>query len=89
MVDAKCRNMENDQRNEIFFPEKGNSKSGKAFCTGIDQTTGETVDERCPVIDQCLEYALSLPPSETLGVWAGTTVGERRFIRYQRELRGL
>lgn len=87
MEHAKCRGMGNEERNRLFFPEMGNSKSGKIFCTGQDPNSKEHCGEPCPVLWQCLEYALALPPSETLGVWAGTTFGERRHIRYKRELR--
>lgn len=36
---------------------------------------------------RCLEYALSLPERETMGVWGGTSERERRKIRMYRNRR--
>jgi len=49
---------------EAFFPEKGvSSAEAKSICTG------------CPVIAECLQYALE--HGET-GVWGGTSERQRR-----------
>lgn len=42
--------------------------------------------KRCPVRDECLEYALSLPFGADHGFWGGTSMGERRKIRRARAL---
>lgn len=56
---------------DIFFPEKGGSSpAAKATCG------------RCPVNDQCLEYALE--NREEFGYWAGTSPKERKRIVRQR-----
>ncbi len=56
---------------DMFFPDKGGSaKEAKAVCV------------QCPVVDQCLEYALV--HQERFGVWGGYSERERR-----RMLRGL
>ena len=52
--------------------------------------TGKTVSEqvkdmcdRCPVKDECLEFALAYP--EKYGYWGGTTEKQREVIKQQRE----
>ena len=35
---------------------------------------------KCPVLKQCLEYALRHPEFAEYGVWGGTTVAQRRRI---------
>lgn len=52
---------------EAWFPEKGGStRDAKRMCA------------RCPVIDECLAYALQ--QGERHGVWGGKTDVERRNI---------
>jgi WhiB family redox-sensing transcriptional regulator len=68
LKDASCRGMDPN----IFFPRKWVHDSvlkAKAICN------------MCPVKEECLEYALSIPPSQALGIWAGTTERERRTLR--------
>jgi WhiB family redox-sensing transcriptional regulator len=56
---------------EAFFPEKGGStREAKRVCTG------------CPVLTQCLEFALD--NDERFGIWGGLSERERRRIRLQR-----
>lgn len=66
---------------------------GAAACKGCDTNRwfperGEPTDDvkaicrACPVIAECLEYALTTP--ERAGVWGGTSEKERRRIRRQR-----
>lgn len=53
---------------EQFFPEKGGSpRQAKAVCG------------RCPVRDQCLEYALA--NNERFGIWGGLSERERHSLR--------
>lgn len=53
---------------EAFFPEKGGStRQAKSVCAA------------CPVIDECLRYALDR--DERFGIWGGTSERERRRIR--------
>lgn len=60
---------------ERFFPERGASNSEvKAICAG------------CPVIDECLEHALTKP--ERFGIWGGTSERERQKIRKRRQKEG-
>lgn len=59
---------------ELFFPQLGdNTSAAKQICRS------------CPVAEPCLEWALSLPNDE-YGIYAGTTVAQRRRIREQRQI---
>lgn len=54
-----------------FFPARGESlAAARAICG------------RCPVADQCLDYALDLGIKH--GVWGGTSERDRRTLRKQR-----
>lgn len=60
----KCRNLTPQEADKIFFPKPGGkSKAAKEFCSD------------CPVINKCLDEAITLG---LIGMWAGTTDGERR-----------
>jgi WhiB family redox-sensing transcriptional regulator len=53
---------------DAFFPEKGGStREAKAVC------------RRCPVIDECLTYAIE--HDERFGIWGGYSERERRRIK--------
>ena len=55
---------------ELFFAEKGDwAKTIRA----------KLVCRRCPVIEQCLAYALE--NNIQFGVWGGTTVEQRKRLR--------
>ena len=61
---AACRGMDT----ELFYPGRGDDTSqAKATC------------QRCPVADECLDYALRL--GEKWGVWGGRSERERRSLR--------
>lgn len=66
---AACRGMDPD----LFFPQRGESTAeAKAVCA------------ECPVSDQCLDYALSLPPVQgtvTPGIWGATSKRQREAMR--------
>lgn len=55
---------------ELFHPEKGGgggNRAAKAVCA------------KCPVIEACLEYAMTSQAGE-YGIWGGTTEHERRHL---------
>ncbi|MFI7382740.1 WhiB family transcriptional regulator [Streptomyces sp. NPDC049813] len=54
---------------ELFFPV---GSTGPAL---LDVHEAKTVCHRCPVIAECLEYALET--GQTTGVWGGTSETER------------
>lgn len=68
-----------DEPAEYFFPERGHSTArGKDICLG------------CPVMEQCLDYALTVPllertedeePLWVEGVWGGSSESERKDMR--------
>lgn len=59
------------QRHDMFFPNRGeNTAPAKAACG------------RCPVKDDCLDFALT--NGEKFGIWGGTSERERRRIRRRR-----
>ncbi|MFJ4624397.1 WhiB family transcriptional regulator [Streptomyces sp. NPDC088812] len=60
---------------DLFFPI-GNINSGQAVMQTDD---AKAVCRRCPVMEQCLAWAVDAGPVE--GIWGGTTEGERRATR--------
>lgn len=58
---------------ELFFPTDGNTR---------DSRQARELCQDCPVIQQCLQYALDRPTLE--GIWGGATFKERRAIRRRR-----
>ena len=63
-VHGACRGVDTD----LFFPTRGNDASqAKAVCA------------TCPVVDECLDYALRT--HQTVGVWGGCSERERRVMR--------
>jgi len=68
---AACRNLDP----EIFFPV---GTSGPAL---LQIAEAKTVCRRCPVVSECLAWALA---HEDAGVWGGTTEDERRDLRRRR-----
>lgn len=80
-----------DPDGEVFFPGRGGSAAAaKRLCNGHSRTFRQRgrepwvdVVEPCPVRDQCLAYALSMPERDDYGVWGGTSEKERRVMRRQ------
>ena len=64
--DAACRDVSNP---EIFFPSAGDTESLKA---------AKALCNICPVITECLEYALA--NKERYGIWGGKSTRERLLI---------
>lgn len=68
--DALCASPTIDP--DIFFPGRGeNDKARRA----------KAVCQRCPVSQQCLEYALQIPAEHDFGVLGATTQTERKRLR--------
>jgi WhiB family transcriptional regulator, redox-sensing transcriptional regulator len=61
-----CRGVDTN----LFFPTRGN-----------DATQAKAVCMNCPVVDECLDYALRT--HQTVGVWGGKSERERRGLRRQ------
>ncbi len=69
---AICR----DEDPELFFPV-GNS--GPAL---LQIAEAKAVCERCPVINECLNWALET--GQDAGVWGGLSEDERRSLKRRR-----
>lgn len=51
------------------------------FFDPASQETAKRVCAKCPLVDACLEWALSRPHHEVYGIWGGTNQDERRLAR--------
>lgn len=69
---AACR----DEDPELFFPV------GAAGPALAQAERAKAVCRRCPVIDQCLAWALAA--GQDAGIWGGLTEQERRELRHAR-----
>jgi WhiB family redox-sensing transcriptional regulator len=68
---ALCRQVDP----EIFYPPWGDN--GASY-------DAQQVCKQCPVIDECLEYALAL--NEQFGTWGGMTPRQRTVERRRRRM---
>ncbi|MDH6629544.1 WhiB family redox-sensing transcriptional regulator [Streptomyces sp. LBL] len=66
---ATCRHEDPD----LFFPI---GTTGPAL---VQQEQAQAVCRRCPVQEQCLEWALDT--GQSIGVWGGTSENERRALK--------
>lgn len=64
---ANCKGVATD----LFYLERG--------CSANDIRAAKAVCGKCPVIKQCLDYAVE--NFETIGIWGGTSEVERRSMR--------
>jgi WhiB family redox-sensing transcriptional regulator len=69
MAEGKCRDLPPD----VFFPSEG-----------LGVQAAQRICAECPVIDQCLEYALAQRIDH--GVWGGCSERERRRILRRRRV---
>ncbi|MFI1167448.1 WhiB family transcriptional regulator [Streptomyces sp. NPDC020801] len=69
---AACRQEDPD----LFFPI---GTTGPAL---LQTEQAKAVCRRCPVSEQCLEWALNT--DQTIGVWGGTSETERRALKRRR-----
>ena len=61
------------EKTELFFPPEEEMKRAS-----IIYKNAKAICKECPVINQCLEYALS--EEMFFGVWGGTTPKERQTM---------
>lgn len=75
----------NDKPNEWFYgqEERQGKKRHRPTLTVAEVRRAKAVCERCPVIDECLEWALET--DEKHGIWGGTTGRERQRMQRQSE----
>ena len=62
-----------DEDPELFFPV---GSTGPAV---VQTEQAKAICRRCPVIDECLEFALET--KQDTGVWGGMSEDERRALR--------
>lgn len=78
---------EDNYSNELFFPEQGKAAGQKA--------RAKRVCAACPVKEECLTYALTVPTLDVhngdahwvQGIWGATTKLERKQIRAVRGIK--
>ncbi|MEU2159899.1 WhiB family transcriptional regulator [Streptomyces chengbuensis] len=73
-LDATCLGEDPD----LFFPI-GIGNSGPTL---LQTAEAKAVCRRCPVVEQCLDWAVERGPVD--GIWGGTTESERRAISRRR-----
>ena len=79
---AECANLAPEKADRLFFQTNPNTPGQDL--RGVRKT--EAVEaaiamcRKCPVLKQCLEYALQHPESTEYGIWGGTTPPQRRRI---------
>jgi WhiB family redox-sensing transcriptional regulator len=76
MADAACTTVDTN----LFFPGPGkagaqSTKQAKAICRA------------CPVVNDCVMYAMSFPARSLVGIWGGMT--ERERTRYHKSTTGI
>jgi WhiB family transcriptional regulator, redox-sensing transcriptional regulator len=77
---AACLGLHGKGEKDLFFsPDNpGGPKTGKGIVGERDRIMkAKVVCSHCPVIVECLEYALR---TEAIGIWGGTTDGERQKL---------
>jgi WhiB family redox-sensing transcriptional regulator len=74
---AACRTEDPD----IFFPVSY-TESIQSVARRLARARG--ICGRCPVIDECLDYAITTDQPE--GIWAGTTPKQRRELQHGQHL---
>lgn len=72
MMQGDCR----AEEPELFFP------LGDGLAAQQQTTEAKTVCGYCPVISECLEWALD--SGQDHGIWGGKTEDERRVLKRQR-----
>ena len=77
---AECAKLSAEEADRLFF--QINSSIPDQNLRGIRKTEAveAAIDmcRSCPVLKQCLEYALRHPESTEYGIWGGTTPFQRR-----------
>ena len=79
---AECAKLAPEKADRLFFQTNPNTPGQDL--RGVRKT--EAVEaaiamcRSCPVLKQCLEYALRHPESARSGIWGGTTATQRRRI---------
>ena len=68
---------------EAFFPQE---KAGNSLSSYYDERGAKQLCSTCPYKVQCLLYALK---NDEVGIWGGTTDGQRKSIKRDSKIRGI
>ena len=63
---------------ELFFPQEIEFLDGKVHSVYKNYAAAKEICSSCPLITDCLEYALN---HGEFGIWGGTTEEQRRNLR--------
>lgn len=63
---------------ELFFPQEFEAINGKVRMVYKDLREAKEVCSKCPLITDCLIYALK---NGEMGIWGGTTEEQRQGLR--------
>ena len=79
---AKCAELAPEEADRLFFQINPNTPDQDLRGVKKTEAAEAAIDicRKCPVLKQCLEYALRHPESAEYGVWGGATVAQRRRI---------
>ena len=79
---AECAKLTPKEADRLFFQINPNTPDQDLRGVKKTEAAEAAIDmcRKCPVLKQCLEYALRHPESAEYGVWGGTTVTQRRRI---------
>ena len=79
---AECARLAPEEADRLFFQINPNIPDQDLRGARKTEAAEAAIDmcRKCPVLKQCLEYALRHPESAEYGIWGGTTVAQRRRI---------
>ncbi len=79
---AKCAELSVREADRLFFQINPNTPDQNLRGARKTEAAEAAIDmcRKCPVLKQCLEYALRHPESAEYGIWGGATVAQRRRI---------
>ena len=79
---AECAKLAPKKADRLFFQTNPNTPGQDLRGVRKTEAVEAAIDmcRKCPVLKQCLEYALQHPESTEYGIWGGTTPPQRRRI---------
>ena len=72
---------------EVFFLGYGSPRRGLGRLSVTVKARALELCVGCPVMAECLGYALSMPVAADFGIWGGTTANQRIRLRQHQPLR--
>ena len=68
---------------ELFFPQEVEVAPNKVVSRYLNFSEAKQICASCPLVLQCLEYALR---NVEIGIWGGTTESQRESLRKKRNI---